>query len=73
MLSGGHAISPMCVVVFAVEHGGKWSRLVQDRRPQNATEERLAWLQHPSGEQLKLLRLNSPSQRVRGTVRDLET
>ena len=40
--------------------------------PQNATEERLAWLQLPSGEQLKLLRLSSPAEHVRGAVYDLK-
>ncbi|CAK0800076.1 unnamed protein product [Prorocentrum cordatum] len=64
---------PLASGWFAVEHSEKWDRLIQDRRPQNATEERLAWLQLPSGEQLKLLRLNSPSEHVRGTVYDLKT
>ncbi|CAK0798347.1 unnamed protein product, partial [Prorocentrum cordatum] len=64
---------PLASGWFAVEHSEKWGRLIQDRRPQNATEERLAWLQLPSGEQLKLLRLNSPSEHVRGAVCDLKT
>ncbi|CAK0822785.1 unnamed protein product [Prorocentrum cordatum] len=58
---------------FAVEHSEQWGRLIQDRRPQNATEERMAWLQLPSGEQLKLLRLKGPTEHVRGTVYDLKT
>ena len=58
---------------FAVEHSALRGRLIQDRRPQNATEERLARPRLPSGEQLELPRLNSAADHVRGTVYDLKT
>ena len=57
--------------LFGVHYKTGRLRLIVDRRPQNATEDRLCWETLPHGSMLSQLYLE-PNQHVRGSGDDLE-
>ena len=57
--------------LFGMHHEPGRLRLIVDRRPQNATEDRLCWETLPHGSMLAQLYLD-PGQQIRGSGDDLE-